>query len=202
MGMRRSHLFRPQSPARANPIIRPAPSVSSEDSVGIVKLRELRSTIVKCLRRAISRFWNHPCIKWYISFSKRQVRLARPWCVACVDSFTFNVITFVVTIYALLGDDIRKCLPNNDGLTDTCFNICTIGAMFLFTFELVACSIGKEDYFLGFFFYLDVIATASLLLDITWLWAFIFADTSLARAGRMSKIGTRAGRVMRVLRLI
>eukprot|EP00419_Tripos_fusus_P000885 CAMPEP_0172671918 /NCGR_PEP_ID=MMETSP1074-20121228/11217_1 /TAXON_ID=2916 /ORGANISM="Ceratium fusus, Strain PA161109" /LENGTH=891 /DNA_ID=CAMNT_0013489031 /DNA_START=403 /DNA_END=3078 /DNA_ORIENTATION=- len=85
----------------------------------------------------------------------------------------------------------------------------------------IATIIGRES-FLGFFFLLDVVATASLVLDITFVWNFLMgyesfsvksssryattdggvAQASYARAGRSSRIGVRLARSLRVFRLI
>ena len=52
--------------------------------------------------------------------------------------------------------------------------------MFAFTFEIIFSSIAKPKYFNGFFFWLDVISTLSLLLDIGWVTSALFGggDTS------------------------
>jgi len=75
-------------------------------------------------------------------------------------------------------------------------------------------SIAREDYFLGFFFWLDLVSTISLITDIGWIWDEITgtaddpnaADaqqaSKLARGSRGAKIGSRAGRIARVIRLI
>ena len=78
----------------------------------------------------------------------------------------------------------------------------------------MAC-IAKEDYFLGFYFWLDLISTLSLITDIGWVMNAMMGTsdsggdasnaqsaTKLARAGRGARIGTKAGRVARVIRLI
>ena len=70
--------------------------------------------------------------------------------------------------------------------------------MVLFTIEIIMNLLVKPEYFNSFFFYLDIISTISLLLDMTIFSDAIglsntsAADTaSLARAGRASKIGTK-----------
>lgn len=81
----------------------------------------------------------------------------------------------------------------------------------MFLLELIAASIGKADYWLSFFFWLDLIATLSVITDIKPLMELIMGDSSrgagtdtitLARASRGARIGTRAGRMTRVIRLI
>lgn len=130
------------------------------------------------------------------------VRWSAPWCNRTIDHILFQTVMFLITVYALVGDDIRLAATTLPA--DLVFNIITIIAFCAFSFELVANCIGKQDYFLGFFFTLDLISTLSLVLDITWIYQYIIegGDTSMARAGRMSRVGTRAGRVLRVIRLI
>lgn len=70
----------------------------------------------------------------------------------------------------------------------------------------------KPKFFLGFYFFLDLIATLSLLGDIPMFIALLTGDngsgkvlngsTTLARAGRTSRAGARAGRVARVIYFI
>mmetsp|Transcript_8444 Transcript_8444/g.26258 ORF Transcript_8444/g.26258 Transcript_8444/m.26258 type:complete len:919 (-) Transcript_8444:232-2988(-) len=143
----------------------------------------------------------HPYLQRMLDWMKLRTRRAKPWCLRTIDRGAFQAIMFFITVYALIGDDVRLAATRRPA--DFWFNIATIVALLLFTFELVASCIGKEDYFLSFFFWLDLVATVSLILDITWIFSlFTGSDSSLARAGRMSRVGTRAGRVIRIIRLI
>ena len=74
---------------------------------------------------------------------------------------------------------------------------------------MVLSSIAKDGYVLSFFFWLDLVSTVSLLLDIQIFTTAIGLtagkaqkSSSIARAGRASRIGTRAGRIVRLIRLI
>lgn len=85
-----------------------------------------------------------------------------------------------------------------DNRADLTFDIITIISMALFTLEIFMNLAVKSEYFNSFFFYLDIISTLSLLLDMTIFSEAVglsgnsAADTaSLARAGRASKIGTK-----------
>merc|ERR1719473_2436461 len=62
---------------------------------------------------------------------------------------------------------------------------------------------------MGFFFYLDVVSTLSLILDVSWLGEILFCQGdddagggNAIRASRASRAGTRAARVVRIIRLI
>lgn len=115
----------------------------------------------------------------------------------------------LITIYALIADDIK--LLTCDVSADKYFTAVTIWSFFMFLLELIAASIGKQGYVLSFFFWLDLIATLSIISDIEPLMEWMLGDSSnaagadtvtLARASRGARIGTRAGRMARVIRLI
>lgn len=134
------------------------------------------------------------------------------WCTSVsrrlVDSTKFITFTALLTIYALVGDDLRLIFTNQP--VDPCFDAVVFGCFFIFAFEIVVSCLGKNDYTCGFFFWLDVIATFSMLLDVTFV-----ADGSLftgggseqdnasnLRGGRTAKVGAKFARVIRVLRLV
>jgi hypothetical protein len=114
----------------------------------------------------------------------------------------------LITLYALIADDIK--LLSCDVTADVYFTGITIMSFFMFLLELIASSIGKQGYWLSFFFWLDLIATLSIITDIQPLMDVLMgeggagsADTlTLARASRGARIGTRAGRMARVIRLV
>ena len=90
---------------------------------------------------------------------------------AFLSHWSVTVFTTTITLYALFGDDIRGLAFQKSA--DEGFYAITIVCMFFFGLEIILSSIAKEGYFLGFYFWLDLIATVSLLLDIGWFWAYI-----------------------------
>mmetsp|Transcript_37123 Transcript_37123/g.6616 ORF Transcript_37123/g.6616 Transcript_37123/m.6616 type:complete len:92 (+) Transcript_37123:36-311(+) len=74
----------------------------------------------------------------------------------------------LLTIYALFGDDLRLLATEKE--SDPVFYSLSIICLIFFTVEIVLGSLVKEDYLLGFFFWLDVVATVSLIPDIGWIW--------------------------------
>lgn len=83
--------------------------------------------------------------------------------------------------------------------------------MVFFLLEIILASFAKEGYFLGFYFWLDLIATISLIFDIGWFWDAILGTSTTgnpksaakaAKAGRGARVGTRASRIARIVRLI
>jgi hypothetical protein len=73
-----------------------------------------------------------------------------------------------VTVYALFADDIRLIAFSKP--SDETFYTITFVSLMFFVLELALASIATPDYFLGFYFWLDLIATMSLLTDIAWIW--------------------------------
>ena len=70
----------------------------------------------------------------------------------------------LVTIYALTADDIR--IMAFDRNADEAFMWLNIITLTFFLLELLLSSIGIVGYFNSFFFWLDLISTVSIILDI------------------------------------
>ena len=75
----------------------------------------------------------------------------------------------LLTIYALFFDDIR-IIGFSDKSVDDGFFIMSSICLFFFVFEIVIASIGVQFYICGFFFWLDILATISIIPDIGWIW--------------------------------
>jgi hypothetical protein len=123
------------------------------------------------------------------------------------DSVSFSVFTTLLTIYALVGDDIRIIeVEKNE---DVFFSVAAIIAMSVFAFEVINQTIAVPGYFLSFFFVLDIISTISMLFDIEWtrvqmqeaVQAVSGAGES-TKSSKTARIGAKAGRVIRLLRLV
>lgn len=115
----------------------------------------------------------------------------------------------LITLYALFGDDIRMLFFTKSA--DTVFFNLTYLAFASFMFELILSCIAKEGYFLGFYFWLDLVSNLSLIMDFgpvlealqgSGPQSNVKKTSSLTRATRGARIGTKAGRITRVIRLI
>jgi hypothetical protein len=73
-----------------------------------------------------------------------------------------------LTVYALFADDLRLLLT--DKSSDEVFYSVTLFAFLAFMIELILASLATPDYFFGFYFWLDLVATLSLVTDIAWIW--------------------------------
>jgi len=140
--------------------------------------------------------------------------------ISIANSSFFSVLTTILTFYALFGDDVRLALTEKKD--DWAFDMLTVMAMIVFSTEIIACSIGKPGYVFGFFFWLDILSTTTLIFDVSSVSEALFGDSvssqsaaendaagesgggsaEAARAGRMSRAGTKAGRIVRLVRLI
>lgn len=85
-----------------------------------------------------------------------------------------------------------------------------MGCLILFIAEIILSAISKQDYFLTFFFWLDVVSTISMIPDIGFIWNAMIGEggarsaksaTSVAKTSRAGRI-TRVIRVIRLIRLI
>jgi len=70
----------------------------------------------------------------------------------------------------------------------------------------------QENYFLNFYFWLDMVSTLTMFLDLIWIDQLITGGNGaiqttasvakVARASRASKIGAKATKLIRIIRLI
>lgn len=136
---------------------------------------------------------------------------------AIMQSPSFSTCMFMLSVYTLFGDDVRLAFFAKD--SDQSFDFVTLTCMFFFALENVISSVAIQDYFLSFFWVLDIIATVSLIFDVSFVWEALvgsktlheigseeqggsMAQSEYARASRAGRLGTRVVRILRVLRLI
>ena len=152
------------------------------------------------------------------ALSRKEEAMKTPWAraryymSAAVDNTIFTYTMAVLTVWALFGSDIQ--MAGTQASADEGFLILTIICLIGFATELLLQSLSKDGYFLGFYFYLDVIATVSMLFDIPTVMEGLTTlmggggggdvsdSTTMLKAARASRAGTRAGRIVRLVRLI
>lgn len=122
---------------------------------------------------------------------------------------SFTLIISVFTIIVLYADDIRVAfMPKSQDFTvDVVLCICFM----LFLIELIAQMIALPDYMWSFFFWLDLISLMSIPIDIYFIIQYLQDDqifdqtddaTNVARLSRSSKVGTKAGRYIKLIKMI
>mmetsp|Transcript_25175 Transcript_25175/g.72546 ORF Transcript_25175/g.72546 Transcript_25175/m.72546 type:complete len:938 (+) Transcript_25175:134-2947(+) len=134
---------------------------------------------------------------------KRLVKKVAAW---VVDNKLFVAFGIILTVWALCGDDLRLLLTHRTA--DPAFDAMVIFCIVFFSFEAVVSCFGKDDYFMSFFFALDLVSLVTLVLDLTVVAEAMFdsdggdGGTNQARSSKTARAGARVGRVVRVLRLI
>ena len=119
-----------------------------------------------------------------------------------LESYPIVIFVSIVTIYTLFFDDIRVLSLSKD--TDDIFFGITSACFCIFTIEIFLAAICREEYFLTFFFWLDIVSTISMLPDIGWIWDFVTGEGGTPQAGNAAQLvkTSRAGRVTRIIRII
>ena len=128
-----------------------------------------------------------------------------------LDSAPVLVFMSILTIYALFSSDIQAAFLRTK--VDYAFNVIQCILVGIFFLEWVLNIISKVDYTWSFFFWLDFVATVSLVQDIDWVMNPILGygsarqksyKSSVQAAKAMSKVSSasRATRVLRVIRIV
>ena len=126
-----------------------------------------------------------------------------------LDSHYTTFFMVLLTTYALFGDDLRLAATNKP--SDVYFFSLASVCFILFTLEIAAAFWVKPSYRFSFNFYLDLIATLSLIPDIGWLWQLMIGTqqatsssqiNQVQNAGKLSRTGARTSRVIKIVRLI
>ena len=89
-----------------------------------------------------------------------------------VEGKSITVLMTLTTLFALIGDDMRVWLTTKE--TDPYFFIGLVVSFILFSLELLINSCVVDDFKYSFFFWLDFIATLSLVPDIPWFVDFLY----------------------------
>ena len=85
-----------------------------------------------------------------------------------------NLVTTVmslVTLFALVGDDIKLWATNKN--SDNYFSSGLVISFILFGVEILMNTVVIDGFKYSFFFWLDIIATLSLIIDIAWIMDII-----------------------------
>eukprot|EP00948_MAST-09A_sp_MAST-9A-sp1_P002685 g2685.t1 len=118
--------------------------------------------------------------------------------------YTQIFILFNLFIVLFLADLwILASVPNEQ---DNVMNAILLLSTFIFIVEISICSWVIPGYLFGFFFWMDVLGTASVVIDLTWVSNFMFEETSqdytLLRTAKTTRLGARAGKLTRLTRIV
>mmetsp|Transcript_69560 Transcript_69560/g.166832 ORF Transcript_69560/g.166832 Transcript_69560/m.166832 type:complete len:917 (-) Transcript_69560:151-2901(-) len=124
----------------------------------------------------------------------------------------FTLIAMVALFAALFFPDIWVLaqVPSNEELDALLFIV-----LLIFAFEWIALVLTDASYIFGFFFWMDLVGTCSMLADISFLLGASATkpvrvqlgggsteNIIVVRAARAAKLGARAGRLSRVLKIL
>jgi hypothetical protein len=135
-------------------------------------------------------------------------RKAAPYCRSVNKNKFFQMAMFAALLSALFLPDIWILADMADN-KDLDVVLTVVPAMFLF--ELTIQSVGyARTYWGSFFFWMDLLGAGSLLLDLSYLGlldAFgssgaVSNNVVIMRAARIAKLGARAGRFTRLVKLL
>jgi hypothetical protein len=90
------------------------------------------------------------------------------------------------TFYALFGDDIR--MLGTDSTADPVFFSLTIAAMAFYLVEIFLSCISKPEYLWSFYFWLDIISTVTMIMDIGWIMDPIISGGGTGAAKEAKKV--------------
>lgn len=126
---------------------------------------------------------------------------------AFLDGVPFTIISIIFTILILYVDLMRAAIA--PAAADPYFLAWTIFAITAFVIEIVLSSVARRAYFLRFYFWMDIVASFSLLCDVPGFMDFVTNNhnsanhhVTLQRAAKAAQAGARAARIMQVIAVI
>ena len=126
-----------------------------------------------------------------------------------LSSVAIQSISAACLLIALFGSDVAQLAGSQEDMGDKIKDSLLTACLIYFFLELCMQSVADPAYRFGFFFFMDIIGTLSLILDISWILDSFGvnlsdgkADGSVLRAARTARVGARAGRLTRAVRII
>ena len=125
------------------------------------------------------------------------------------DFFQGKLVTMIMaacTIFALFGDDFRLWFTSKD--SDIYIDGALIVTLVAFTCEILVISCVVDDFKYSFFFWLDIVATASIFVDVGILWNGIYLifgqriDSSDAIMGELANQSAGANKITKIIKAL
>ena len=124
---------------------------------------------------------------------ERVLEQLRARSLAVCESSKFMTFMTVLTLYALFGDDAKLCLA--DSTADDAFVVAAIMCIVFFGVEIVLQCFAYAWYFRGFYFWVDLASTLSILTEIPAVMAEV--AILVGGSGGESAEMLKAGKVLR-----
>jgi hypothetical protein len=141
---------------------------------------------------------------WYDS--KQAIAIRR-----FIRGRVFAIVALVALVFALFLSDFFVI---SEVETNTVQNVILMLVFGVFLFEFFGLVCTDASYLFGFFFFMDLLGTFSMVFDISFMWGSDATEPDrrdpesgrdnliVVRAARATKLGARAGRLSRVLKLL
>jgi hypothetical protein len=111
----------------------------------------------------------------------------------------YMVLMIAVTVFALFGDDLKTLLfPKS---VDIYFDVLTLLAIVLFAVEVILTSIYTQNYFCGFFFWMDVIAPLAMVFEVGLIFSLSKPCEDALDILQITRVAT-VTRIIRFIRLM
>ena len=91
-----------------------------------------------------------------------------------LQNIYFQIFITVIALFSLFSDDIR--MASFDASADLTFDVIHMILILIFTVEIILNWIAIEEYPLSFYFFLDVISSLSIILDISMITALMYTN--------------------------
>ena len=129
-----------------------------------------------------------------------------------IDHKITELFMFLLTMWALLMADFSAAALDKEA--DFGIACVSFFVMVVFFFEVCLRAYAQKGYFKSFFFYLDLVATFTIIMDFQEQFSPAKGETAegeggssdaaqqqlqMARLGRSARVGTRVGRLLRLL---
>lgn len=115
-----------------------------------------------------------------------------------LESSQIQLFLLIVTFYSLFADDYRTLTSKQE--MDIFYDVFVIICMAIFSIEIFISCFFKGGYFNSYYFYLDIISTASLILDFSPVRNALIEFSYSGNSG-LSKLG-KLIRLIRLFRLV
>ena len=124
-----------------------------------------------------------------------------------LNSWPYKILSSLLVLFSIFGDDLR--LAASSVGADNAFSGVFAGIFGFFFADITLQFFGKRDYKFSFAFWMDILATITLISDIGWIWDGIIGQTQdmsreriLKNVGRASRIAAKSTQIIQVVRLI
>lgn len=120
------------------------------------------------------------------------------WTVRMIESTTFQLLLLIMTFYSLFFDDYQQLLCGKQ--LDYFFDGFSLTFMAIFAFEVLISSLFIRGYFNSYFFYLDLVSTLSIIIDLNLFKNILNNSSSSTGSDSIAKVG-KLVRLVRLIRL-